>query len=180
MPSFGYTTEGGTPISANNLCFANIRSSEIYTASSGDTVTEIFFYGNSPGSVDIHAAPYTMSSGNPLTRVGSGHTITVGSTLAWYSTGTISEALSAGVTYTIGFESTGITMRYDSFSGNNRSRHNAATLPVTWVPTTNSGVVFSVYANYTTGGSTKPTIDGVSTYTSIDGVSTFTSFNGVT
>lgn len=180
MPSFGFTSIGTTSVSVGSVCFANIRSNERHTASSGDTITQFHIYGNDSPASTINVAAYAYDSGSnvPTTRLGSGTPIDIGTSAGWNSSGVVSISLSAGVDYCLAFE-TGFTVYYSSFSGNTRARHAASTLPATWVNTNYSSIVFSIYADYTTGGASLPNINGVSTYTSINGVSTFTSWNGV-
>lgn len=159
-PTFGYTSVGGSATNFDDWGAYGLSSSTYhYTASSGDTVTQIDAYVESNGGTDTaDLAIYTVSSGDPNTLQGSTHQITFsynGGGGQWTDTGTIEEDLSDGVVYTVAIGSTSDAFDaifYDTGGVDDQSNQNSATLGATWSEDGTDPRVMSVFATFTEGG----------------------------
>lgn len=173
-PTFGYTTIGGSTIgSIGNTQNKIAVLSGGFTAASGDTITSFSIYTiNSDASGTLLAAAYTVVAGSPSARLAAAENITVSNSATWYSTATVSQALTASTGYctTIGFGNLAgdsVTLYFDA--GSPPGRINALTVAMSdpFDPTgTDSGRQYSVYATYTAGGGATTgdlDVDGVAT-----------------
>ncbi len=152
--TFGFTSAGG----AGNYWSAEYGSQGIFgtgdmhTAVTGDTIVKYSVHHNNTNAGSWDFSAYTFSGGVPVNRLAAGVTITVGSSVTWYHSGAISQAMSNGVTYGIGIGNmTGSQVRisYDNVGGYHNSVDEGHNLPAVWTESENSGVKYSVYATYT-------------------------------
>jgi len=162
-PTFGYTSIGATFLTntGGSLLVATASLVNTYTATAGDSVTDINIYGDSTttsGTYDVTV--YTISGGAPTTRLATPVELTVTTTLQWHSV-SFSQSLSNGVEYGVAFansttDTNNKRQKYDSGSAPGRV---ASTSGVTsdlkdpfGTTGTDSGTHYSIYATYTTGG----------------------------
>lgn len=168
-PTFGYTTVGGTTGGAGGAR-ANVKSTSLYTASSGDTITMISVHGSYSTNGTVGFAPYTVSGGILVTKLGSTIDIPITASLQWHNSATISVAMSAGATYGLAFgvQSAGapnptlFVGSFDTISGNIFDRQGTTwTLGSSWSHVDFSTVQYSIYATYENsgggGGTSTPT-----------------------
>lgn len=157
-PEFGYHTIGASylEIWSDDVPWGSVY--DAYTASTGDIITQLSWYGNTYGaSGTLQISAYTVSGGNLSVRLGSVKNITYDVTTQWYDTATISDAMSNGVTYGIGFTAYGggrdARVYYDTSGTNYAQSHDTSeNLPATWSVSSTAGYIFSLYAVYTGGG----------------------------
>lgn len=142
----------------------------LYTASSGDTVTEMHLYGSSGGGGDdtICLAIYTVSGGVPVTMVGSPVKIATpyASGGTKYSATGLSIPLASGTKYCIACGSAIGDPKgyYENIATGARSNHTASgTLPATWVEGSTSSYIYSMWA-VVTGHTADGSTDGPPTY----------------
>ncbi len=159
--TFGYTSVGANTTNVVNtggvIVVTNPR-----TASSGDTITSFTQYGAlSAGSGTTNWAAYRLESGYPTTRLAAAVTGTAPGSAGWYSSSTVSQALTAGHVYGVAFgvgTTHGITAYFDTGSAPGRYNSGWAGSQILDTPwpggQTDSGSKYSVYATYTAGTST--------------------------
>src|SRR3972149_10339646 len=137
--TFGYSTETWTDQTAPTKAFGDIRAAERYTASGGETVTKLSFYGrrSTLGSSTVTIAVYEFDGSKCTDLVGSA-TLTINSNVAqWWHSGTLSIALTGGTTYVVacGNYSDATNTRvyyYDAGSGNNLDIEVDQTMSDSW------------------------------------------------
>lgn len=99
--TIGVSSDGGVGSTAwlvEAQTFASVR----YTATTGDTVTKVWYYSvnnNGGGNSTVAVGVYVYSGGVPTTLVNSAD-ITITGAAGWYST-TVSWALTNGVEYVV-------------------------------------------------------------------------------
>lgn len=154
-PTFGYTTFGvGSSATATTVSVANTHVSTLYTASTGDTITDYNVYLQSGSTaVNIPMSVYSMSGGLPASRGFAGTSVTITGSAGLFTSSAVSQVLSAGVTYTV---ATGLTNRCNvaltSIGGTERSINNGVTLPASWTNNGTGATRYSQYVTYTSGG----------------------------
>lgn len=156
-PTFGYTSAGA---SSQTLYYTSRAAGSTYnphTAATGDTITKFYLYVSMPDSTTriSQVAAYSITSGllDDMLETHSNMSITAASA-AWYSV-TVSQAMTNGVSYGIGFvpESDTINYYYDS-GGSNQAHRNTAGGALTdpWVNYSNQSYLRSAYIEYSEGG----------------------------
>ncbi len=159
-PTFGYTTVGGTTGGAGGAR-ANVKSTSLYTASSGDTITMISVHGSYSTNGTVGFAPYTVSGGILVTKLGSTIDIPITASLQWNNSATTSVVMSAGATYGLAFgvrsagapNPTLFVGSFDTISGNIFDRQGTTwTLGSSWSHVDFSTVQYSIYATYENSG----------------------------
>lgn len=170
--TFGYTTAGGTQLTGlvqDGVYLGSIVGTR--TSNSGDTITSFSFYGGGVDSQTIQMAAFLYSGGVLSTQLGAnGVTVVVNSTTGqWWTTSTVSQAMSAGSAYGIGWDATistspYCTLNYDNGSAPGRFNSTLTAFPGAggnFSPTgTDSGRHYSIYATYTASG-TFPVVESV-------------------
>lgn len=154
-PTFGYSTIGGSGATLTGGCRALLLEADIHTASTGDVVTQLHWYGREADAESIiELAVYTYDGGLPVTRVHAPESLTVDDpvTPQWWDSDVVSVALTNGITYTVAFSVTGSARYYYNSETDAESYDASALLPATW----SSGGKFtprpSMYVTYTAGG----------------------------
>jgi len=155
-PTFGY--DGGTPGTAIGMGYAkaNDAGDSPYTATTGDTITEMHIYCRAPSSGGCSMAAYTHSGGNPVNRLAAAAAIIgVNSTPAWRTTGVISQSLVNGTRYVLahGNETGSVNFYVDYGSAGSSSRNSSSTLTATWSRGSGSNQIHGMYATYTVASS---------------------------
>lgn len=164
--TFGHNVQGDSSVFDYDRCMSNVY--DVYTASTGDTVTEIHIYAKAttpPETIDV--AVYTTTTGGqgtvPNTIVGTSHKLVIGSTdLADCSVTGLTIELSNGVEYclTFGNSTDGPTVISFAFDGpittaNCRKDDPCSSLPSPWgVCDSQMDRRISIWAVYTTAGET--------------------------
>lgn len=166
-PTFGYNTAGGSSTNYTTANWPRGCRTGTYTASTGDTITNFHFYGNSPVENYLQMAAYSFDGGYPDGRLGSITTVTSTSdTAQWWTSSDVSIAMSNGVEYGVSFgfndnvDPNWMWVYFDTGAAQ-ESYHNAGgDLPATWTSGGTLDRISSVYATYTEGGGTiVPIID---------------------
>lgn len=158
MATFGFQSIGGSSATTNDGTSWVQVGADTYTASTGDTITSYTCYVEFLNTDPCELAAYDISASVPQTRVGTAASPTSASAAAdWYTSPTVSHALSNGVEYGVGMGKPGagntLKIFFDSPGGTQRSRYTSSgTLPATWTENATSGAKMSMYATYTTGG----------------------------
>lgn len=157
-PTFGYTSIGATTVAtgAGNTNRANTDTPSLYTAATGDTITQFSVYGSATG--DCALSLYTWNGTVPTSRFAAGTTVSIGSGAAWYNSATISQSPSAGTTYVTALDfyvSASWTARYDAVGTNSIDASSA--LPTTWSQVNSITRNYSYYTTYTTTATSTPT-----------------------
>lgn len=157
-PTFGYTSAGASSgqWTAGARAVADVGAGLSYVASTGDEITSYSVYGKYTSSAGtFNLAAYTYSSSVPVTQLAADVTITLTNVAQWNTSSTVAHALSNAVEYVVA-HGNGVnnesTRYFDSTSGNQRSNHNAASLPASWSHVDYSAARFSMYATYTAAG----------------------------
>jgi hypothetical protein len=161
-PTFGYFDIGGSNYDVSNGTAVSARkAAQQYTASAGDTVTEIAVYGrrSQPTDADMAVAIYDTSSNIPNNRVAvqSIITFTINATYNWVSATGLSISLSGSTNYTTALvkNTENIIMKYDTGAGDDASGDDvsgdAGNLQDPWVENTTQDRLHSIYATYTEG-----------------------------
>lgn len=157
-PGFGYSTEGGSDVGTGSIWnYATKNSGDHYTASSGDTVTDLYAYVDPPSSGSMAMAIYDVSGGVPNNLIlDSGTVAFSGANLQWWHT-TVSQALSAGTTYAVAqgdYQGAGVYyFQFDTVSSSgSEDTVNGAGFADPWGDEYTDSWHISMYANYTTGG----------------------------
>jgi hypothetical protein len=167
--TFGYETAGTAGAGGwSTLSAATAGMVDQYTASTGDTITGFSVYaqdGEGAGASDnLAIAAYTVSSGNPTTRLATKVNIVVsGTAYNWYSVTGLSQSMSNGVIYCSAWSGedygglNSINIKYDNGSAPGRFNSTNTTLATTFgVTGTDSGRHYSAYATYTASGGAAP------------------------
>lgn len=125
--TIGITTIGGTsggPTASNWGVEATIGSALRYTASAGDTVTQVAVYcnGSAAAGASAQVAIYVWNGSNgPGAQVGSAVTVNMQGASAGWRTASASIALTAGVTYVVAIDyytgSSGFNIAYNPSYG---------------------------------------------------------------
>lgn len=168
--TFGYTSVGVSNLSYNNSTIALASLKGNYSASSGDTITNYHYYGKH-GKSDANnywrALAYVYEGGVPTDAAGSlTAKFTSTTDLNWQNSSDVTDILSNGVIYVIGFQITAtfaytFQINYDSGSVPGRLGSDGVLTDPFVVSGTDSGRWYSIYATYTaSGGSTPATSNG--------------------
>lgn len=157
-PTFGYTSIGATTVATGvgDTTRANTDTPSLYTAATGDTITQFSVYGSATG--DCALSLYTWNGTVPTSRFAAGTTVSIGSGAAWYNSATISQSPSAGTTYVTALDlyvSASWTARYDAVGTNSIGASSA--LPTTWSQVNSITRNYSYYTTYTTTATSTPT-----------------------
>lgn len=163
-PTFGYSSAGASQ-TIPGTAKANINDAHTYLAGFGETITSFTVYASSgSGTQSLGLAAYTMDNGSPklpVTRLATAATVSLtGGTAAWYTTATVSQALTSGTRYCValGDGNSYTNIFYDSYGATARSNNNTSALPATWTNNGTGSVVYSMYATYTvSAGTVTPT-----------------------
>jgi hypothetical protein len=153
-PSFGYTTAGASSTGMSN---ARAKTTDTYTASAGDTLTQFAYYGRSQNQVtdSFDMVLYTYSGGVPVNKSGNQVRTVPGYTLGWHFVDA-TFSMTEGTTYTIARgnqTATAFDMYYDSVgTPTQTSIQTNASLLTTWNQSSTASTRFSWYANYTQSG----------------------------
>lgn len=167
-PTFGYTTQGGTALqNLKNTVAALGAIVSPLTASSGDTITSFSICADNQegGGFENKASfsAYTLVAGVVTSRLAEPVDVSITSaTKQWWTTPAVSQALVAGSSYCVGMSSQNNGSSdawedyYDAGSAPGRFNSTSTTLDASFSPTgTDSGRHYSIYATYTSGGSTQ-------------------------
>jgi hypothetical protein len=160
-PTIGYASLGAYESPFTSICWANCGASMQYTANAGDTITQ-YFVGGLSGNASQYAvgmSVYNTVALVPLNRQFSATVFNMGgqgSTPAWYSSSTISQALTGGTTYDIaaggGTSGPACFFAFDvGAPSNSGDQASSSTLPAVWVESANYADRFSFYATVTAG-----------------------------
>lgn len=152
-PTFGYSSVGGTE-AAPSTALGSIGN-QVYTASTGDQVTQYSIYCRTIGAWTVYFTLYNVSGGLPVTRQFNPDATFGGAgalAVNWRNSNTVSQSLSGGQTYCIAI---GDYVNYanqrlytDLGSGTQRSLATTASLASTWTSSTTSASIYSIYATY--------------------------------
>lgn len=165
-PTFGYTTAGASDIYNYNSDKPLGMLYGAHTAESGDIITQFSFYGTRSGSTnsELNVAAYSIVSSDLSARLGSETSIPATSaTDQWWSSSTVSIAMTAGTIYGLACgaygeaygEASGIKIKYDSGDGNYCRHNTAEALPSDWTSDVSGQYrIMSLYATYEEGGGT--------------------------
>jgi hypothetical protein len=166
-PTFGYTSIGGSTFSGGS-----IPNHVIFTANGTGTVTQMSVYLNKNfgGTQNTQTAIYSDSSGAPNSRLATSSSTSISGTSQWYNF-TISQAITNAVDYWLSWwdEDAGtVDFRYDSGGTDQFCTTNTGNTPFSWPATAGSpnysSVVVSIYATYTSAGTTVDTATGQTTF----------------
>lgn len=161
-PTFGYATHGASTFTIDDTyCLANTLAAQEYTATSGDTITGFTIYASGSGNVGVSA--YSCSGNAPSSRLAAEASITVSTSAAEYSVGSLSQSLTGGTKYCVAMNNksknaTGI--RYDTPGGNASAYQVATSLPASWGTASYDTSVYSLWATYTAGGASASWLKG--------------------
>jgi len=158
-PTFGYNSTGA---STSVFWYGFRPYGSLYnqhTASSGDTITQFSLYGSAASSQTIHAAAYTISSGDLSSRLGSGIAITIPTSVGWNNSATVSIEMLNGSIYGVAWDFIDVaddtTLYYDSSDLEYAVRHSTyEALPATWTTDILQTRIYSVYVTYAEGTTT--------------------------
>lgn len=169
-PTFGYTTNGGTELNEpTNVCFGRtINLVNQVTANTGDTVTSFSVYAYASSTMSAAMAAYQITAGVPTNQLSSASTsVSISTTLNWYSSSAVSQVMTAGNTYGVAFTLPGITGSlpgtsefFDAGSAPGRLVTTDGTVTGCFLTSTfgavgtDSGRHYSWYATYTSAATT--------------------------
>lgn len=170
MATFGFTSIGASTASTNaGWTWCQVGAGYLHVAATGDVITSYEIYGSGSASTPVEMVAYDISGGVPQTAVGTPAAIATPGSAAWNPTGTVSHALSNGVTYGVAAGKPGGTntflFYFNSIAGvTQRSIDTVSgTPPASWSQDSTSTARISMFANYTPGsggGTTFPIIGG--------------------
>jgi hypothetical protein len=165
-PTFGCTSVGASSGTQWNDSQPRGSLYNTHEAGSDETITNIYIHAKKSSATDTNMQVSAYSIDTYLdVRLGTTKKIAVTNTdLAWLSV-SMSDSMSSGVTYGLGFgcygEAGSVTRSYDSGSGDNYTIHNTSeALPENWTSLSTGTAIYSIYATYTEsgGGSALPQI----------------------
>lgn len=155
-PTFGYTSAGGSGLGYGSVSTAIGNIVNQLTATAGDTITSFSISASDSAGPDgtISFAAYTVVSGNPDARLAARVNVAINALQQWFTTATVSQAMSAGSTYSVAISSEddadAINIYFDAGVAPGRINSTLTTLAASFSPTgTDSGRHYSWYATYT-------------------------------
>ncbi len=153
-PTFGYDEIGGNSITfATGWARGNRYDTDQYTASSGDVVDSLYFYGKSNASGgDLIIGVYTTSGDVPNLRTGYSAWIVSPTSYQWIGSN-VNISLTNGTEYTLAMNCQDENHNtYADVLVDGYSYESSPILPTTWSEGGTLGYRISMYAVYTTAG----------------------------